>query len=223
MPDTISLIARSLSADVEQLAIVSRNVANLSTPGHRAARAVPEFGDSLRVRSVVDMRDGPLQQTGRSLDLAMRGPGFFAIERDGGAALTRNGAFRVDRDGMLVTSADERVLGDSGPIALPQGAIRVDARGELWSGLRSVGRLQLVSVADAAGLRAIGGNAYAYDGDLADWQGTVVQGALEQSNVDPAMQTVQLMETTRHAESVQRAISIYDKAMEGGIEKLGEN
>jgi flagellar basal-body rod protein FlgG len=50
-----------------------------------------------------------------------------------------------------------------------------------------------------------------------------MQGALERSNVDPAEQTVRLMETTRHAESVQRAISIYDKAMGIGINSLGEN
>ena len=63
--------------------------------------------------------------------------------------------------------------------------------------------------------------AWRYTGPVAQWQGSVVQGALEHANVDAAYETIRLMEVTRHAESVQRAISIYDKAMDTGINHLG--
>lgn len=223
MSDTLLAISRSLSADVQTLATISHNVANMNTPGYRGTRAIPEFGEQLRVRTALDQGDGGLKQTDRSLDLALRGPGFFVVERDGVPLLTRAGEFRVDGEGLLVTSGGDRVLGASGPIAMPPGEVRIDTQGEIWSGSQAVDRVYVVSATDASRLRPVGGGAYAYDGQLEAWSGSVMQGALERSNVDPAEQTVRLMETTRHAESVQRAISIYDKAMGAGINSLGEN
>ncbi len=223
MSDTLLAISRSLSADVQTLATISHNVANMNTPGYRATRAIPEFADQLRVRAALDQGDGGLKQTDRRLDLALRGPGFFVIERNGVPLLTRAGEFRVDGEGLLVTSAGDRVLGTSGPIVMPEGDVRVDPQGEIWSGARPIDRVHVVSAPDPGRLRPAGGSAYAYDGQLEVWTGNVMQGALERSNVDPAEQTVRLMETTRHAESVQRAISIYDKAMGTGINSLGEN
>lgn len=223
MSDTLLAISRSLSSDVQTLATISHNVANLNTPGYRGVRAVPEFGAATGIRTALDLRDGGLAQTARKFDLALRGPGFFVVERDGRALLTRGGSFRVDAEGLLATARGERVLGQSGPIAVPVGDIRIDPLGELWQGNQSVGQLRIVDVADASRLSPAGDGAYAYDGDEAQFDGRVMQGALERANVDPADETVRLMETTRHAESVQRAISIYDKAMDIGINRLGDN
>lgn len=224
MPDTLQAIARSLGDDVKTLATISHNVANLNTPGYRGVRAVPAFDAQQSLQTAIVQADGGLAQTMRALDLALRGPGFFVVEREGQPALVRSGAFRVDAEGLLVDAAGDRVLGTAGPLAVPEGEpLRVDTNGELWSGLQPLGQLQIVAVADAALLRPAGAGAYRYDGALAPWTGSVVQGALERANVDPADETVRLMETTRHAESVQRAISIYDKAMDIGINKLGEN
>lgn len=223
MPDTLQAISRSLSSDVQTLATISHNVANLNTPGYRGVRAVPEFGAQAGLRTAIDQQDGGLAQTARSFDLALRGPGFFVVERDGKALLTRSGAFHIDAEGLLATARGEHVLGVSGPIAIPGGDVRIDAHGGLWAGTQSLGQLQVVAVADAARLSPAGDGAYAYDGDQVEWTGSVMQGALERANVDPADETIRLMETTRHAESVQRAISIYDKAMDVGINRLGDN
>ncbi|MGH8077931.1 MAG: flagellar hook-basal body protein [Lysobacter sp.] len=222
MSETLLAISRSLSADVQTLATISHNVANLNTPGYRGVRAVPEF-DAGDIRTALDQRDGGLAQTARSFDLALRGVGFFVVERDGRPLLTRGGSFRVDAEGMLVTARGERVQGQSGPIAIPDGDVRIDPRGELWQGTQSLGQMRIVSVADASRLSPAGDGAYAYHGDEAPFDGRVMQGALERANVDPADETIRLMETTRHAESVQRAISIYDKAMDIGINRLGDN
>lgn len=224
MTDTLQAIARSLGDDVKALATISHNVANLNTPGYRGVRAVPAFDAQQPLQTAITQGDGGLAQTMRTLDLALRGPGFFVVEREGQPVLVRSGAFRVDAEGLLVDAGGDRVLGTAGPVAVPEGEpVRVDANGELWSGLQPLGQLQVVAVADAALLRPAGAGAYRYEGALAPWTGSVVQGALERANVDPADETVRLMETTRHAESVQRAISIYDKAMDIGINKLGEN
>lgn len=223
MTDTLNAIAQSLSADVRSLATVSHNVANMSTPGYRAVRAVPDFDAALGLHVQVDQRDGGLSQTGRSFDLALRGPGFFVVERDGGLLLTRGGSFGRDAEGYLVTPGGDRLLSTSGALQIADGELRVDARGELWQGTSNLGQLQLVSPAEASLLRPAGEGAFIYEGPITMFEGQVVQGALERANVDPAGETIRLMETTRHVESVQRAISIYDKAMDVGINRLGDN
>lgn len=225
MTDTLEAIARSLGNDVERLAAISHNIANLNTPAFRGVRAIPAFDGHGALNAAIVQGDGGLAQTARGLDLALRGPGFFVIERSGRLLLARSGAFRVNGDGLLANASGDIVLGVSGPIAVPDDGepVRIDASGALWSGFRQLGQLRLVAVADASLLRPAGEGAYSYEGALAPWQGSVVQGALERANVDPAEETVRLMETTRHAESVQRAISIYDKAMDVGINRLGEN
>lgn len=223
MTDTIEAIARSLSADVRAVNTVSHNVANLNTPGFRAGRTVADFGGVLAPQVALDLGDGPLTPTGRPLDLALRGRGFFAVEREGRVLLSRAGDFRLDPQGHLVTTAGDRVLGESGPIVLDGDAVQIGADGSLRSGERALDRLRIVDVAEPARLLGTAGGAYAYDGELAAWGGSVVQGAVERANVDAAGETVRLMELTRHAESVQRAISIYDKAMDTGINRLGDN
>lgn len=223
MTDTIEAIARSLSADVRAVNTVSHNVANLNTPGFRAGRTVADFGGVLAPQVALDLGDGPLTPTGRPLDLALRGRGFFAVEREGRVLLSRAGDFRIDLQGHLVTPAGDRVLGESGPIVLDGDAVQIGADGSLRSGERALDRLRIVDVAEPAWLVSSNGGVYAYDGELAAWGGSVVQGAVERANVDAAGETVRLMELTRHAESVQRAISIYDKAMDTGINRLGDN
>lgn len=225
MTDTIEAIARSLSADVRAVNTVSHNVANLNTPGFRAGRAVSDFGNALAPQVALDLGDGPLTPTGRPLDLALRGRGFFSVQREGRVLLSRAGDFRLDAQGHLVTPSGDLVLGESGPIVLDGDAVKIAADGSVSVGERALDRLRIVDVAEPARLLGATGGAYAYayDGELAAWDGSVVQGAVERANVDAAGETIRLMELTRHAESVQRAISIYDKAMDTGINRLGDN
>jgi flagellar basal-body rod protein FlgF len=235
MTDTLQAIARSLSNDVQTLSTISHNVANMHTPGYRGVRAIPEFnpeigagmgagaGMGMGMSTAIDQRDGVLAQTGNALDIALRGPGFFVVERDGRHLLSRAGAFRTDADGRLVTASGDVVVGYSGALQMPAGKVRFERDGQVFVADQAVGQLQIVAVADASRLQPAGDGAYAYDGDLVEWKGGVVQGAIERANVDAAEETVRLMETTRHAESVQRAISIYDKAMDTGINQIGGN
>jgi flagellar basal-body rod protein FlgF len=220
MTDTMQAISRSLGSDVKTLATISHNIANMHTPGYRAARA--DFADALHGRISVDQSDGALMQTYRPLDLALRGPGFFAVERDGKTLLSRAGALRVDSEQRLVTARGDVLLGLSGPVPNSE-ALTVRRDGQVAVDGRPIGQLQIVAVADPSRLRAVEGGLYAYDGDMSEWKGSVIQGALEGANVDAAEETVRLMETTRHAESLQRAISIYDKTMDVGINQIGGN
>lgn len=227
MTDPIQSVTRALGDDIAALNTISHNVANINTPGFRAEKAMPGFGAYLQPEqgaTARDLSDGPLKQTGNALDLALRGKGFFVVERDSAPVLVRSGQFRLDADGMLVTARGDRVQAANGAsLALDGRNVRVDSTGELWRGSESLGSLRLVDVQEPARLVALDGGGFRYDGEFVEWRGKVEQGAVESSNVDAAGETIRLMELVRHVESVQRAISIYDKAMETGVGRIGEN
>lgn len=229
MTDTLQALGRQMSTDVDTLSSISRNVANLQTPGYRAERMRTDFARQTGLTPAVDQRDGSLAQTGRALDLALRGQGFFAVERQGQPMLVRAGNFQIDADGYLVTRQGDRVLGQSGALQIDPNLItaetplRADADGQLWAGRQPLGQLQIVAVAQPLELRAMGNGAYRYDGAPAQWQGSVVQGALEAANVDPVDEMLRLMELTRHVDAVRRAMSTYDQMLDTGINRIGEN
>jgi flagellar basal-body rod protein FlgG len=231
MTDTITAVSRSLSVDVQTLNAISHNVANSSTPGYRAERTVPSFASQVgqvgqpgqhEQRVAVDQKDGPVTVTHRALDLALRGEGFFCVQRGEQTLLVRAGSFRIDAEGRLVNAAGDQLLGVSGPLTLEKEGVRIDAQGQIWDGANSLGQIKLMRVADASALQPVDGG-FRYEGEAAEWKGSVQQGALEHANVDVASESIRLMELTRHVESVQRAISIYDQAMDTGINKLGDN
>jgi flagellar basal-body rod protein FlgG len=222
MTDTINAVSRALSNDVQTLNAISHNVANSNTPGYRAERVVPSFAQQLNKNTVaIDQKDGPIVQTHRALDLALRGQGFFCVQRGEQQLLVRAGSFRINAEGQVVNANGDQLLGESGPITLEKEGVRIDAKGQIWDGTNSLGQIKLVNVAEPAHLQPVDGG-FRYDGQPGEWTGSVQQGSLEQANVDVAAESIRLMELTRHVESVQRAISIYDQAMDTGINRLGE-
>ncbi|HBK46551.1 MAG TPA: flagellar hook-basal body protein [Xanthomonadaceae bacterium] len=222
MSDTIQALARALNVDIQGINAVSHNVANINTPGFQGARAVPDFAATTGLSRQVALGDGPLKPTARTLDLALRGDGFFVLDRAGQPLLTRAGSFVRDAEGYLVARSGDRVMTDAGALLLPEGEVRVDEQGVVWSEDRRLAQLSIMAVADASQLQAVDGG-YRYAGNLLAWNGRVQQGAIEQSNVDAAAQTLQLIELTRHAESVQRVVSIYDRTLDVGINRIGDN
>lgn len=224
MSNVVSGIARYLSRDVEALDVVSQNVANMRTTGYRTERLRPDFGAAtLGSAPALSLADGSLDMTGRPLDLAIQGPGFFVVEVAGQEMLTRNGQFHLDAEQRLVDASGHPVLGQSGPITLAHDAVHVNVAGEIIDGDKSVDSLRVVAVDTPAALREAGDGLYTYTGAPADWNGGIHQGALEKSNVDASTEMVRLMEITRHAQSVQRALQAYDQAMQAGINHIGDN
>jgi flagellar basal-body rod protein FlgF len=116
---------------LDQQATNSHNLANVSTTGFKAQidsfLAVPVTGAAMNTRAFVvngnsgtDYTPGPIQETGRTLDVAIQGKGWFSVRRaDGSEGLTRNGAFKVSENGILQTSDGRNVLGSGGPITIP--------------------------------------------------------------------------------------------------------
>lgn len=224
MSNVISGIAQYLSNDVEALDVISQNVANMRTSGYRAERLKQDFRTGvLDPTPALSLADGSLDMTGHSLDLAIQGPGFFVVDVNGQEMLTRDGQFHIDANQQLVDAAGHPVLGQSGPISLAHAGVHIHPSGEIVDGKDSVDSLRIVDIATPSALREAGGGLYTYSGATGDWNGSIHQGALEKSNVDASTEMVRMMEVTRHAQSVQRAILAYDQAMQAGINHIGDN
>lgn len=199
---------------------LANNLANASTPGFRADlsafRAVPVRGDGLPTRVAgleatagFDHAEGPLQQTGRRLDVAVRGPGWFSVQGlDGGEAYTRAGSFEVSADGVLQTRSGLSVLGDGGPIAIPPGGeVSIGSDGAVTAKVGNqppvnVGQLKLVNPPAAELRKGADGLVRTADGEPApaDPQVRVADGVLEGSNVNAVDAMVGLIAAARQFE-----------------------
>lgn len=109
----------------------------------------------------VDFTQGSLVHTGRALDLAINGEGFFVIESPEGEKYTRNGAFRPNVNGQLVNGLGELLAGENGPVTLPpnagEGNINVDQQGNIRVNGLQVGKVRVVTFENAGALVPVGG------------------------------------------------------------------
>ncbi len=244
-----------LDAQQTRMAVVANNLANVSTHGFKKDQAKFEdlvyqtvrqaggqssqdtvlpsglmIGTGVRVAGTEKQHtQGNLVQTGKSLDLAINGRGFFQVlEPDGSIAYTRDGSFQLDDQGQMVTKNGNTLEPN---IVLPQsaesvtigndGTVTAQIAGEAQP--QQVGTLQLADFINPAGLKPIGGNLYADTNASGAPQlatpglsgtGSLQQGALEGSNVNIAEELVNMIETQRAFETNTRAISTTDEMLQ---------
>lgn len=203
-----------------QQAAVAHNLANVSTNGYRAAasafRAVPVEGAGLPTRTfVVDstsgssFAQGPLQSTGRDLDVALQGPGWIAVQlEDGSEAYTRNGSLQINPNGMLQTRNGLNVLGDGGPISIPpdsivsiakEGTVSVVSTLPPPKSVNSVGRIKLVNPQEKLLVRGGDGLFRLANGGSAepDPKVALVARTLEGSNVNVVEEMITMISLAR--------------------------
>jgi flagellar basal-body rod protein FlgF len=219
------------SQSLTRQAGMANNMANATTTGFRAEMhafmAVPVDGPGLPTRTLVvdgnpmtDFKPGPLQATGRELDVAIQGPGFIALSLpDGGEAYTRNGSLSLSANGGLQSASGVPILGEDGPIAIPPDAdIAIAADGTVSARARSgtgaasvvVGRIRLVNppahalVRGDDGLFRLGAGMRAMVGGA---PGTLASGFLEGSNVDLASEMIDMIAAARQFEMHMKVIT----------------
>jgi len=221
--------------------VAANNLANVGTSGFKADALVMEEADGATahaeddprdirfVRDVAlmrDMRQGPIAITGNSFDVAIEGDGFFMVEGAGGETLyTRDGAFTLSGDGRLLTSDGFAVLSSGGaPIVLdPQGEPPAIGRdGAIRVAGVEAGRIGVANFAAPGALLKVGDNLWdAQDQAPEPFEGVVVQGALEGSNVRPVVELTRLIEISRAYQSAARIVSGADELRQRAIERLG--
>jgi len=172
---------------------------------------------------------GTMQNTANSLDLAIQGRGFFQITQpDGTIGYTRSGSFQLSPNGELVT-ADGYIIEPA--ITVPPNAtgISIDSSGEVFATIpgqvdpQNLGQFQIANFVNDAGLQAIGNNTYletTASGSPTtgtpglDEYGTILQGFLENSNVDPVTELTNLIKAQRVYEMISKAITKSDDMLQ---------
>jgi flagellar basal-body rod protein FlgG len=156
---------------------------------------------------------GELRTTGNPLDVALEGGGFFAVQTAHGVAYTRQGTFSLNPEGVLVTAQGLPVLGDKGPLRLPQGKIEIDATGQVRAGGTVVDRLRVVDFPQPYALEKQGDSLFRPalpEAPETTAKAVVQQGALETANVEPVRLLVSVIEISRAYEAYQKVIQAFN-------------
>jgi flagellar basal-body rod protein FlgF len=241
MDRLIYLSMSGAKATLQRQDVLAHNLANASTTGFRAEmqafRAVPVRGDGASTRvyaleSTVghDPRPGPLQTTGRPLDVAPLGSAWLAVQAlDGTEAYTRAGALQRGADGTLLTPAGLPVVGDGGPITVPANArVEVAQDGTVSAQVvgeapQVLGRLKLVTP-EVPLARGADGLFRGADGDLpADDAARVQGGALEGSNVSPVETMVAMIAAARQFEQQMKMLQGAEQREQAAAKLLSAN
>lgn len=222
--------------------VIANNLANVNTPGFKrsavttgpfngilmrnvAAGGAPAIGAMPLGVEVTGIRQifeqGPINQTGNSMEMALVGPGYFTVQTPQGNRYTRDGAFQLDGQGRLTNASGNLVLGTNNqPIQVGAGQMSVNAQGVVTVDGQQRGQLQIVT---------LNPNTITPQGNSL-MQGTVAgpaantqvrQGALESSNVSTVTEMVDLIATTRSFEAAQKALTAEDEALGDAINKVG--
>ncbi|MFN0162097.1 MAG: flagellar basal-body rod protein FlgF [Burkholderiales bacterium] len=242
MDRMIYTAASGAKSMMQRQEVLANNLANVNTPGYRseqvAFRVAPLVGDGLPTRAMVaestpraDFSPGVIATTGRTLDVAIQGPGFFAVQgTDGTEGYTRNGAFDLNAEGQLVTSSGAPVLGEGGPISIPPGnVISIAADGSISAAPANtprnstpVGRLKLVNPDTRSLTRGVDGLFRSTDGEAnADASVRVAGGAIEGSNVNAVEAMVGMIALARQFDLQMKLMQAADSASRKGAQLLG--
>lgn len=231
--------ATGLLSNTRSMNVTGNNLANVETAGYKKdAVTKRSFGDHLTYllsqggaqeigtvthgvisdETVTDYGQGAMESTGRSLDLAIGGEGFFTVMRADGAVLSRNGRFSMDGEGYLTDGAGNRVLGEGGQIKLNSLDFSVDTKGNIYEDGKLTDTLRITCPTDEAAVTKLGEGFYGYDGDTAAFEGEVVQGALESSNVDVSSEMTRMISDTRAFQSCAQVLRTMDEAISKGVQ-----
>jgi flagellar basal-body rod protein FlgF len=240
MPGTQYVALSGLRSRLDELDRIALDIANISTPGYKGQRGAqksvdrPTFGDELQTAidtvqngTKIDFSPGMTVSTGRGLDVAIEGRGFFAVETDKGTRYTRNGHFAKSASGELVTGSGAVVQGSSGAITLGPGEVRIDEDGNVYSGTTKAGKLSVVKFDDPNKLTKDVGDLFRNDAGITpvdDDEAAFHGGALEGSNVSLPERMAQLISVSRNFEGLQKSIATVMNDLDGkAIETLGRH
>jgi len=225
--------------------VIANNIANASTPGFKRETAKfeeyvtyvrpsetqtgPQALSFVKDAGIVrDIGQGELSSTGATLDFAINGKGFFAVQTPQGMRYTRDGHFTLNQDGQLVTSDGNAVQGDGGNITITpdDGTVSVGPDGTISSILNGasnqIGKLRVVTFPNERAMTKEGANLYSTTQTAAtSTESTVVQRMLEGSNVKPVIEISHMVEVMRAYEMTATMTNSQEQLMRQAIDKLG--
>ncbi len=213
----------ALRAGEQRLESIAHNIANVSTRGYKrettfthALRAGNTGGAQVATRGSTDLSQGQLQTTGNPYDLALEGSGWFAIESPNGRSYTRDGSFRVDERGTLVTRNGQPVAwkGSRGTLRPASESVVVDADGRVRQGQSTIGQLDIVELEDPSKLVPTSDGLWRAPLNARETPSKAVvrQGSVEGSNVEAMDELVAMITVQRGFESAATAVKTIEQS-----------
>ena len=238
MQSSLYVALSSQLALARQLESVAGNIANASTAGYRADQV--KF-DTLLSRSAggdvafagtagtfISRSSGEVVKTDNSLDVAVQGDAWLAIDTPTGRSYTRDGRMQLDPAGVLQTLTGARVLDASGAgiqLAAGGGPIQIARDGMISQGGRQVGSLGLFTIDSAARLTRNGNSSVVPDrpaSAVVDFnRASLVQGYIERGNVNPVLEITRLIAIQRNFEAISGAMTANESTMQEALKALG--
>lgn len=227
-PYSLSHTYLGMKAQEERMNLVANNIANVNTPGYK--KDVPIFEGYLIKQSKTYFGQGHMEYTERDLDIALHGPGFFQIETAAGIRYTRNGNFKVNSDGEIVTQDGDPLLGAG---FVPEGykKVNIDQEGVIRATNQNgeeenIGQIEIVEFDDPNMLIKEGYDHFVPKSPLFEPRAAentaFEQGYLEKSNVNAINESVQMIELYRIYEALQKIAHTRQEMDTQSITQLGK-
>jgi flagellar basal-body rod protein FlgG len=205
----------------KQMELISQNLANSNSSAYKKLKISfkdylvgPESDREGKVMSDIsiissDFANGGIQRTGNSLDLALEGSGFIALENN---RYTRRGDLKRNNDGYLTTQTGLQVLGSGGPIYLPEGKVEIGPKGEVSVNQTPVDQIKILDFPEKEALVRLGEDLFETDQPGIPAAAEVRQGHLEGSNVEVVKEMTNIIMTLREFQAFQKIIQGFDEA-----------
>ncbi len=229
MSGVVEQVSAAIGDLKNEFNVIAHNLANVTTVGYK--RRYNTFSKALMAQGAgtgemppadgspapaFDFSQGAIQPTGRPLDIALGGKGFFVIETPEGPLYTRNGMFSLDKDMRIVDMSERVVASDSGPIVVPSDVglsqVNVSDDGSVSAAGLLIGKFKVVDFGeDEKQLVPVGDCCFQAPEDIRpkDAEGVVVkQGCQESSNVEMVEEMVDMIMVSRLYEANMQFVSV---------------
>ncbi|NIA69452.1 flagellar basal-body rod protein FlgF [Pelagibius litoralis] len=220
-----------------EMDVIANNMANLNTPAYKGESMLfveylekTDSGEKMSfvqdIGLVRNLTEGNLSATDNPLDTAISGDAYYEVETPLGPRYTRNGAFRLNAEGELITVNGDKVLGDGGnPITLPPNSrdVTITRDGTVSTDQGPAGKIRLARFENEQALIKQANGLYEADGqDALPAEGSeVVQGMVEDSNVAGIIEMTKMIATVRSYSSTGRMVNNEHERLRRAIQALG--
>jgi flagellar basal-body rod protein FlgF len=243
MENTMYVALSRQSTLRRQMDVVANNLANMSTHGYKSGQMMfvehltkSKGGDSLLtpklayvrdIATMTDVKPGPVETTGNPLDIAIQGEGYFVVQTPEGERFTRNGRLQLDNTGQLVNQLGQAIMADGGAplIFAPEDTeIVISSDGTVSTNNGELGKLRIVNFDNDQVLERTSGAQFTTteDNPAQDVESpSVLQGAVEGSNVEPILEMANMIQVHRAYDSVKSFIDREDERQRSMIKELG--